>query len=85
MIDELDVLKQRDARAYNLLSKKYDVRNLYTSNGCLYLGKRMKNEKDSRLLGYLAPGEMIMNKDEYNKFLQSIKDEMQHIEKTDEL
>ena len=75
MIDELDILKQRDAKAYNFF-KKYDTRNLYVSDGCLYLGHRLKNEDDPRMLGELAFGEMLMDKEEYTTFLQSIKDEV---------
>jgi len=75
MIDELDIFKQRDAKAYNLF-KKYDYRNLYVSDGCLYLGHRLKNEDDARMIGELASGEMLMDKEEYTTFLQSIKDQV---------
>jgi len=75
MIDELDIFKQRDAKAYNFFTK-YDTRNLYVSNGCLYLGHRLKNEDNPRMIGELASGEMLMDKQEYTTFLQSIKDEI---------
>jgi hypothetical protein len=75
MIDELDILKQRDAKAYNFFNK-YDYRNLYVSDGCLYLGHRLKNEDDPRMIGELASGEMLMDKEEYTNFLQSIKDQV---------
>jgi len=75
MIDELDILKQRDAKTYNFFNK-YDTRNLYVSDGCLYLGYRLKNEDDPRMLGELVSGEMLMDRKEYTNFLQSIKDKI---------
>ncbi len=82
MLDEKEVFIKRIDKADDYILNKFpkiDTRNLYVHgiDGCLYLGERLKNEDDPRMLGALAPGHMIMNKKEYSDFIQSIKDEVQ--------
>jgi len=81
MVDELEVFDQRILKGYEYIKKKFgdiDIRNLYVNgiDGGLYLGERLRNEDDPRMLGALAPGSMIMNLEEYSNFIQSIKDEV---------
>lgn len=82
MLNEQEVFEERIDRAYDYMIKKFpkiDTRNLYVNgiDGCLYLGERLRNENDPRMLGALAPGTMIMDSQEYSNFIQSIKDEVQ--------
>ena len=81
MIDELEIFDKRSDKAYDYIIKKFpkiDTRNLYVDgiDGCLYLGERLKNEDEPRMLGALAPGTMLMNEQEYSNLIQSIKDEV---------
>jgi len=82
MLDELEVFDKRISKGYEYIIKKFskiDTRNLYVHgmDKCLYLGERLKNEDDPRILGALASGKMIMDAQEYLNFIQSIKDEIQ--------
>ena len=81
MVDQLEIFDKRIGKGYDYIVKKFpkiDTRNLYVNgiDGCLYLGHRLQNEDDARLLGPLASGSMIMNEKEYSNLIQSIKDEV---------
>lgn len=81
MVDQLEIFDKRIGKGYDYIVKKFpkiDTRNLYVNgiDGCLYLGERLKNEDDARLLGPLASGSMIMNEKEYSNLIQLIKDEV---------